>query len=91
MVVTSVAVVSVFSLFVIFTGEGRGFYLPEILFCVVATIGFGLTRIGRRPLSLWTASGVISGGRLSRTRILAWATVVRHAGQPDARAIPLSP
>ena len=58
MVVASVAVVSVFSLFVIFTGEGRGFYLPEILFCVVATIGFGVTLIGRRPLSLWISQRI---------------------------------
>lgn len=58
MVVTSVAVVTVFSLFVIFTGEGRGFYLPEILFCVVATVGFGVTLIGRRPLSLWVSQRI---------------------------------
>ncbi|MGF6887700.1 hypothetical protein ABIA39_006195 [Nocardia sp. GAS34] len=57
-VATSVAVIFLFSLFVLFTGEGRGFYLPEILFCVVATVGFGITLVGRRPLSLWLSQRV---------------------------------
>lgn len=49
----SLAVVVVFSLFVGITGEGRGFYLPDLLICVVATIAFGATLLTGRPLSHW--------------------------------------
>ncbi len=52
-VATSLAVVVVFSLFVGVTGEGRGFYLPDILVCVVCTLGFGLTLLTGKPLSHW--------------------------------------
>ncbi|MFF2556603.1 DUF3159 domain-containing protein [Nocardia sp. NPDC058058] len=52
-VAVSVVVVVVFSLFVGITGEGRGFYLPDLLICVFFTIAFGLTLLTGRPLSHW--------------------------------------
>ncbi|WP_067541244.1 DUF3159 domain-containing protein [Nocardia crassostreae] len=52
-VAVSLLVVVVFSLFVGITGEGRGFYLPDLLICAVATLAFGLTLLTGRPLSRW--------------------------------------
>lgn len=52
-VATSLAVVVVFSLFVGITGEGRGFYLPDILIGVVCTLAFGLPLLTGKPLSHW--------------------------------------
>jgi len=52
-VATSLAVVVVFSLFVGITGEGRGFYLPDLIICAVCTLGFGLTLLTGKPLSHW--------------------------------------
>lgn len=49
----SLAVVVVFSLFVGITGEGRGFYLPDLLICGIGTAAFGLTLVTGRPLSHW--------------------------------------
>lgn len=49
----SVLVVVVFSLFVGITGEGRGFYLPDLLICVFFSIAFGITLLTGRPLSHW--------------------------------------
>ncbi|MFB8005095.1 DUF3159 domain-containing protein [Nocardia sp. NPDC056000] len=49
----SLAVVVVFSLFVGITGEGRGFYLPDLIVCAVATLAFGLSMLTGRPLSHW--------------------------------------
>lgn len=52
-VAISVAVVAVFSLFVGITGEGRAFYLPDLMFCVAGTLAFGLTLLTGRPLTHW--------------------------------------
>ncbi|MBL1074651.1 DUF3159 domain-containing protein [Nocardia sp. 2] len=49
----SLITVVVFSLFVGITGEGRGFYLPDLIICVVCTVAFGLTLLTGRPLSGW--------------------------------------
>ncbi|MEV6770009.1 DUF3159 domain-containing protein [Nocardia sp. NPDC051030] len=49
----SVALVVVFSLFVGITGEGRGFYLPDLLICAVAAAAFGVTLLTGKPLSHW--------------------------------------
>ncbi|WP_406231514.1 DUF3159 domain-containing protein [Nocardia sp. NBC_01009] len=50
-VAVSVLVVLVFSLFVDITGQGRGFYLPEVALCVVMTALFGATLLTGKPLS----------------------------------------
>ncbi|GAA5083727.1 DUF3159 domain-containing protein [Nocardia iowensis] len=50
-VAVAVLVILVFSLFVEITGEGRGFYLPEVAFSVVMTVLFGATLITGKPLS----------------------------------------
>ncbi|MFJ1457500.1 DUF3159 domain-containing protein [Nocardia sp. N2S4-5] len=52
-VAISVAVVVVFSLFVGITGEGRGFYLPDLILCAVFAVAFGLTLLTGRPLTHW--------------------------------------
>lgn len=52
-VAASVTAVIVFSLFVGITGEGRGFYLPDLLVCVAGTVAFGVTLLAGRPLSHW--------------------------------------
>ncbi|WP_405135331.1 DUF3159 domain-containing protein [Nocardia sp. NBC_01388] len=57
-VAISVAVVVVFSLFVGLTGEGRGFYLPDLIICAAGTLAFGLTLLGGRPLSHWISRKV---------------------------------
>ncbi|MEC3952895.1 DUF3159 domain-containing protein [Nocardia sp. CDC153] len=49
----SLATVVVFSLFVGITGEGRGFYLPDLLICAVCTLAFAITLLTGRPLSHW--------------------------------------
>ncbi|UFS99874.1 DUF3159 domain-containing protein [Nocardia huaxiensis] len=49
----SLMVVVVFSLFVGITGEGRGFYLPDLLICAVCAVAFGVTLLTGRPLSHW--------------------------------------
>ncbi|WP_433591718.1 DUF3159 domain-containing protein [Nocardia sp. CA-145437] len=49
----SLAAVVVFSLFVGITGEGRGFYLPDLIICAVCTAAFGITLLSGRPLSHW--------------------------------------
>jgi len=50
-VAMSVLVILVLSLFVEITGEGRGFYLPEVALCVVMTVLFGATLLIGKPLS----------------------------------------
>ncbi|MGW4767571.1 DUF3159 domain-containing protein [Nocardia sp. NPDC004278] len=50
-VAASVLVILVFSLFVEITGEGRGFYLPEVALCLVLTVLFGSTLLTGKPLS----------------------------------------
>ncbi|MFE7801159.1 DUF3159 domain-containing protein [Nocardia sp. NPDC057440] len=50
-VAVSVLVILVFSLFVDITGQGRGFYLPEVALCVVMTVLFGATLLTGKPLS----------------------------------------
>ncbi|WP_330249372.1 DUF3159 domain-containing protein [Nocardia sp. NBC_00565] len=50
-VAISVLVILVLSLFVEITGEGRGFYLPEVALCVVMTVLFGATLLIGKPLS----------------------------------------
>ncbi|WP_378732522.1 DUF3159 domain-containing protein [Nocardia brasiliensis] len=50
-VAVAVLVILVFSLFVEITGEGRGFYLPEVAFSVVMTVLFGATLLTGKPLS----------------------------------------
>lgn len=52
-VAVSIAAVVVFSLFVGITGEGRGFYLPDLLICAVATVAFGVPLLRGQPLSHW--------------------------------------
>ncbi|MFJ4657080.1 DUF3159 domain-containing protein [Nocardia sp. NPDC088792] len=52
-VAISVAVVALFSLFVGLTGEGRGFYLPDLLVGAAGTLAFGIAAVTRRPLSHW--------------------------------------
>ncbi|MFF0494018.1 DUF3159 domain-containing protein [Nocardia sp. NPDC004068] len=52
-VMVSVAAVIVFSLFVGITGEGRGFYLPDLLVCAAGAVLFGGTVLIGRPLSQW--------------------------------------
>ncbi|MFI9407394.1 DUF3159 domain-containing protein [Nocardia sp. NPDC052316] len=47
----AVLVILVFSLFVEITGEGRGFYLPEVALSVVMTVLFGATLLTGKPLS----------------------------------------
>ncbi|NNH70906.1 DUF3159 domain-containing protein [Nocardia uniformis] len=82
-VAISVALVVVFSLFVGFTGEGRAFYLPDLLICAVCTVAFGLTLLlPRRPLSHWIsrriglepadATDPAARLRLHRRVTLAW-------------------
>ncbi|MFX0576772.1 DUF3159 domain-containing protein [Nocardia nepalensis] len=50
-VAVSVLVILVLSLFVEITGEGRGFYLPEVAVCVVMTVLFGATLLTGVPLT----------------------------------------
>lgn len=50
-VAAAVLVILVFSLFVEITGEGRGFYLPEVALSVVMTVLFGATLLTGKPLS----------------------------------------
>ncbi|WP_433683699.1 DUF3159 domain-containing protein [Nocardia sp. CA-119907] len=50
-VAASAVVILVFSLFVETTGDGRGFYLPEVALCVVMTVLFGATQLIGKPLS----------------------------------------
>ncbi|MEV6429606.1 DUF3159 domain-containing protein [Nocardia sp. NPDC051463] len=50
-VAVSVLVILVLSLFVEITGQGRGFYLPEVALCVVMTVLFGATLLTGKPLS----------------------------------------
>ncbi|WP_433656914.1 DUF3159 domain-containing protein [Nocardia sp. CA-128927] len=50
-VALAVLVILVFSLFVEITGEGRGFYLPEVALSVVMTVLFGATLLTGKPLS----------------------------------------
>ncbi|MFI6045599.1 DUF3159 domain-containing protein [Nocardia sp. NPDC051321] len=50
-VAVAVLVILVFSLFVEITGEGRGFYLPEVALSVVMTVLFGATLLTGQPLS----------------------------------------
>ncbi|NNH71176.1 DUF3159 domain-containing protein [Nocardia uniformis] len=57
-VLTAVAVVVVFSLFVGITGEGRGFYLPDLLICAVGTVAFGASLLVGRPLSHWACTRI---------------------------------
>ncbi|MEU0540173.1 DUF3159 domain-containing protein [Nocardia sp. NPDC005978] len=52
-VTISLLVVVVFSMFVGITGEGRGFYLPDLLICLFFSVAFGLTLLTGRPLSRW--------------------------------------
>ncbi|MFI6868451.1 DUF3159 domain-containing protein [Nocardia sp. NPDC050406] len=54
----SLAVVVVFSLFVGITGEGRGFYLPDLVICAIGTAAFGLTLVTGRPLSHWVCTRI---------------------------------
>lgn len=51
-VVIGIATVALYSLFVVFTGEGRAFYLPPILFGGVAGVLFGASLFTERPLTL---------------------------------------
>ncbi|MFE3793644.1 DUF3159 domain-containing protein [Nocardia tengchongensis] len=67
----SLATVVVFSLFVGITGEGRGFYLPDLIICAVATAAFGITLLSGRPLSHWASR------KLGLERA--------HTGDPEAR------
>ncbi|MFE3192700.1 DUF3159 domain-containing protein [Nocardia sp. NPDC059240] len=52
-VAISVAAVAVFSLFVGITGEGRGFYLPDLIICAIGAVAFGVPLLTGRPLSHW--------------------------------------
>ncbi|MGW4241465.1 DUF3159 domain-containing protein [Nocardia sp. NPDC004722] len=52
-VALSVAAVAVFSLFVGITGEGRGFYLPDLIVCAIGAVAFGVPLVTGRPLSHW--------------------------------------
>ncbi|WP_157514345.1 DUF3159 domain-containing protein [Nocardia concava] len=52
-VAISIAAVAVFSLFVGITGEGRGFYLPDLLICAIGAVAFGVPLVTGRPLSHW--------------------------------------
>jgi len=47
----SIAVVVVHSLVVLLTGEGRGFFLPELVFNAVLAVVFGASLLLRRPIS----------------------------------------
>ncbi|MEU7138363.1 hypothetical protein ABZ942_02810 [Nocardia sp. NPDC046473] len=49
--VVAVLVILVFSLFVEITGEGRGFYLPEVALSVVMTVLSGATLLTGKTLS----------------------------------------
>ncbi|MFE3001944.1 DUF3159 domain-containing protein [Nocardia sp. NPDC059246] len=49
----SIAVVALYSVFVMCTGRGRDFYLPDLLGCVLLSAAFGASLFARRPLSLW--------------------------------------
>ncbi len=81
-VAISVAVVVVFSLFVGITGEGRGFYLPDLLICAVCAAAFGVTLLTGRPLTHWAcrriglepadAADPAARVRLHRRVTLAW-------------------
>ncbi|MEU2255240.1 DUF3159 domain-containing protein [Nocardia xishanensis] len=51
-VTAALAAVTAYSALVLFTGEGRAFFLPEIVGCAVSTLAFGATVIRGRPLSL---------------------------------------
>ncbi|WP_433192073.1 DUF3159 domain-containing protein [Nocardia sp. CA-107356] len=51
-VTAALAAVTAYSALVLFTGEGRAFFLPEIVGCAVLTVAFGATLIRGRPLSL---------------------------------------
>ncbi|WP_433682686.1 DUF3159 domain-containing protein [Nocardia sp. CA-119907] len=51
-VMVALAAVAAYSALVLFTGEGRAFFLPEIVGCAVLTVAFGATLIRGRPLSL---------------------------------------
>lgn len=51
-VVIGVATVALYSLFVVFTGEGRAFYLPPILVGGIVGVLFGASLFTDRPLTL---------------------------------------
>ncbi|WP_067836713.1 DUF3159 domain-containing protein [Nocardia lijiangensis] len=51
-VTAALVAVTAYSALVLFTGEGRAFFLPEILGCAVLTVAFGATLLRGRPLSL---------------------------------------
>ncbi|WP_431970084.1 DUF3159 domain-containing protein [Nocardia sp. bgisy134] len=51
-VTAALVAVTAYSALVLFTGEGRAFFLPEIVGCAVLTVAFGATLIRGRPLSL---------------------------------------
>ncbi|MEU2257666.1 DUF3159 domain-containing protein [Nocardia xishanensis] len=52
-VTVSMIAVLVYSLFVQISGEGRDFFLPTVIGCAVLTVLFGVSLIGRRPVTLW--------------------------------------
>lgn len=47
------AAVLLYSSLVVITGEGRNFFLPEIVVCTVLAVVFGATVMVRRPVSRW--------------------------------------
>ncbi|MEU0499552.1 DUF3159 domain-containing protein [Nocardia sp. NPDC005998] len=82
-VVAALAAVTVYSALVLFTGEGRAFFLPEIVGCAVSTVAFGATLIRGRPLSLLVCQRIriepaeVDQARIRKHRRLtaAWAVM----------------
>ncbi|MVU76636.1 DUF3159 domain-containing protein [Nocardia sp. ET3-3] len=78
----SIAFVAVYSVFVMCTGQGRDFYLPDLILCVLFVAGFGATLLGRRPLTLWTTQrlrlepAAISGAHLGTHRRITLGWVI---------------
>ncbi|MFJ9367631.1 DUF3159 domain-containing protein [Nocardia sp. NPDC101769] len=70
-VTVSVAAVLVYSLFVQFSGQGRDFFLPTVIGCAVLTIVFGISLVGRRPVTLWLCRkvGIEPAGEVTARRL----------------------
>ncbi|MEV0297265.1 DUF3159 domain-containing protein [Nocardia sp. NPDC050710] len=82
-VTAALIAVTAYSALVLFTGEGRAFFLPEIVGCAVSAVAFGATLIRGRPLSLLVCQRIriepadVDQSRIRQHRRLtaAWAVM----------------
>lgn len=52
-VAAALAAVALYSALVLVTGQGRNFFLPDLIGCLVLTLAFAATLLRGPPLSLW--------------------------------------